>query len=101
MSPQTPDPEVELGFEYFARGEETALRLLASRSETGLAFKLHCFEVGPFHEGTAEKRPDGSVVFAYASGAICGSFILDPRLSLPFFMPPGIAATIASPHEQK
>ncbi len=67
MSERSAKPEVSLDFEYFPRGDETALRLLASRPEIGLAFKFHCFEVGPFHEGTAEKRSDGSVVFAYES----------------------------------
>jgi len=61
-------PEVSLDFEYFPRGEERALRLLVSRPEIGLAFKLHCFESAPFHSGTAEKRPDGSVVFSYTAG---------------------------------
>jgi hypothetical protein len=70
VSKQTAEPEVTLDFEYFPRGEETALRLLASRPEIGLAFKFHCFEVGPFHEGTAQKRTDGSVVFTYASGQL-------------------------------
>jgi len=68
MSERSAKPEVSLDFEYFPRGDETALRLLASRPEIGLAFKFHCFEAGPFHEGTAQKRPDGSVVFAYESG---------------------------------
>jgi len=61
-------PEVSLDFEYFPRGEERALRLLVSRPEIGLAFKLHCFESAPFRNGTAEKRPDGSVVFSYTAG---------------------------------
>jgi hypothetical protein len=53
-------PEVSLDFEYFPRGEERALRLLVSRPEIGLAFKLHCFESAPFRNGTAEKRPGPS-----------------------------------------
>jgi hypothetical protein len=63
-------PEVVLDFEYFPRGEESALRLLASRPEIGLAFKFHCFEAGPFHQGIAEKRDDGAVVFVYESGPL-------------------------------
>jgi len=63
-------PEITLDYEYFPRGEERALRLVARRPEVGLAFKFHCFEVGPFHEGTAEKRPDGSVVFTYRAGEL-------------------------------
>jgi hypothetical protein len=68
VSKESAKPEVSLDFEYFPRGEEKALRLLASRPETGLAFKLHCFEVGPFRGGTGEKLPDGSVVFTYREG---------------------------------
>jgi len=80
MSENSAKPEVSLGFEYFPRRDETALRLLASRPEMGLAFKFHCFEVGPFHEGTAEKRPDGSVVFTYESGEMKCVTTFTPRL---------------------
>lgn len=60
--------ELTLGFEYFPRGEERALRLVVCHPQVGLAFKHHCFEVGPFRGGTGEKRPDGSVAFTYEAG---------------------------------
>ncbi len=43
MSERSAEPEVSLDFEYFPRGEQTALRLLASRPEIGLAFKFQEF----------------------------------------------------------
>lgn len=70
MTTRDGDPDVTLDYERFPRGEVEDLRLVVSHREIGLAFKLHCFEVGPFHEGTAEKRRDGSVVFRYASGSV-------------------------------
>lgn len=64
------EPEVTLDYEHFPRHQERALRLVVSHREIGLVFKLHCFEVGPFHEGAGERRPDGSVVLRYASGSM-------------------------------
>lgn len=43
----------------------TPLYLAVNRPEIGLAFKLHCFESGPFRTGTGEKLGDGRVVFTH------------------------------------
>ena len=47
--------------------DPSRLYLVVHHPEIGLAFALHCFEVGPFDQGYGEKRGDGGVVFRYTA----------------------------------
>jgi len=71
--------QVTLDFERVDTGKKTQIKLIVSRPEFGVAFKLHCFECGPFQEGTGEKRPDGSVVFSYESGGMTCATTFKPE----------------------
>jgi len=59
-------------------GDKDHLLLAASRSEFGLAFELWCYEAGLLHNGTGEKREDGSVVFTHRSGDVTGTTTFTP-----------------------
>ena len=75
MGEGEPVPAISLGI---TPGEKQ-LKLTASHPEIGLVFELHCYETGPFQQGTGVVRDDGSVVFTYKTGGMSSTTTFTPR----------------------